>query len=68
MCVGTEDPLLKPVQLLFAILLIVLIYVLYRVLARKYPDKRGGLKSVAVTLSVLIALVTTVLMFTGSFC
>lgn len=69
MCVGPTNPWEQPTQLLFGILLIILIYMLYRVLGAKYPKYRSDMKAIATVLSVLIALGTMVIVFfTGTLC
>jgi len=68
MCAGPVNPWEKPTQLMLGILLIVLIYMVYRVLGAKYPKYRDSMKSWAIAFSVLIALGTIVLFFTSSLC
>ena len=68
MCIGPTNPWEKPIQLLLGILLIVLIYMAYRVLGAKYPKYRSDMKAIAAVLSVLIAFGAIVLFFTSSLC
>jgi len=60
MC-GPENPLVKPIQLSIGIVLIVLIYIIYKLVATKYPNYRNGMRSVAISLGLLVAIFSVLL-------
>jgi len=51
-----EDPMVQLTQQLLGILAIVLIYIVYRLVATKYPAKRNGLKTIAMVMGTFAVL------------